>query len=78
MIRDYGRERRFTIALATAVAGTLVLSAATAVALRAYGVGTVRLGHAAIAGTTATTTTGPGSAGSSGKSGSGGAVATVR
>ncbi len=66
------RERRFTIALASALAGTLVLSAATAVALRAYGVGTVRVGHSAIAGTSGSTTTGPGSAGSSGTSGSGG------
>lgn len=73
MTRDHLRERRFTIALASALAGTLVLSAATAVALRAYGVGTVRFGHSAIAGTSGSTTTGPGSAGSSGTGGSGGA-----
>ncbi|MDQ6857246.1 MAG: ABC transporter substrate-binding protein [Candidatus Dormibacteraeota bacterium] len=74
MTPDYPRQRRFTIALATAVAGTLVLSAATAVALRAYGVGTVRVGHGAIAGTTGTTTTGPGSAGSGGNGASAGSA----
>ncbi len=72
MIPDYARQRRFTLALATALAGTLLLSAATAIALRAYGVGTVRLGHGAIAGTAGTTTTGTGSAGSSGKAAGGG------
>ena len=72
MIRDDARERRFTVALASALAGTLVLSAATTLALRAYGVGMVRIGHGAVAGTTASTTTGPGSAGTAGGGGGGG------
>jgi ABC-type branched-subunit amino acid transport system substrate-binding protein len=72
MTRDYPRERRFTIALAAALTGTLLLSGATAVALRAFGVGTVRLGHNAIAGTAASTSTGPGSSGSAGKGATGG------
>lgn len=54
MTPDHRRERRFTIALATAVAGTLVLSAATAIALRAFGTGTILTGHGAIAGTQST------------------------
>lgn len=37
--------------------------------LRAYGVGTVKVGHGAIAGTAGRTTTGPGLAGSAGTSG---------
>ncbi len=72
MIPEYARERRFTVALASALAGTLVLSAATAVALRAYGVGTMRLGHAAIAGTSGSVTTGPGAGAAAGTGGSGG------
>lgn len=71
MTPDRARERRFTIALATALAGTLVLSAATAFALRAFGVSTRLVGHGAVAGTQGGTTTGPGGA-APGGGGSGG------
>lgn len=70
MIRDRARERRFTVALATAVAGTLVLSAGTALALRAFGVGTRLVGHGAVAGTQGTSSSAaPGSSASGGGGG---------
>ncbi len=72
MIRDHQRERRFTIALAAALAGTLALSAATAVALRAFGASAILTGHGAVAGTQGGTSTGPGSAGSAGGGGASG------
>jgi ABC-type branched-subunit amino acid transport system substrate-binding protein len=68
------RERRFTIALATTVAATLLLSAGTAVALRAFGVSSRIVGHAAVAGTQGgASTAAPGSTAVPGGSTGGGA-----
>lgn len=52
MIDEGERGRRFTLALAAALAGTLLVSTGTALSLRAFGVGTLLLGHGAIKGTT--------------------------
>ena len=66
------RGQRFTVALATALAGTLVLSAGTAIALRAFHPTLQSVGHGAIAGVGGTSTTTSGSGGSN-SGGSGGA-----
>ncbi|MHB8717335.1 MAG: ABC transporter substrate-binding protein [Candidatus Dormibacteria bacterium] len=70
------RGQRLLVALATAVAGTLLLSAGTAAALRAFRPTLQTIGHGAIAGTRGTTSTSGGSSGSSSGVRGGGGNAT--
>ena len=73
MTPEDARGQRFTLLLAIALAGTLVLSAGTALALRAFHPTLATIGHGAIAGTSGTTTSSGGSAGGSTGGGPGGA-----